>query len=237
MTTAEQGRTYYLPAGGVELADGEFEDIIDEKMKEENAEFEQFKSEMHDAQFDAKITVGKKMTDSGGRPIGRQVFECFECGIDDYTFSQLCTRIRDDYGTGLYKIQGRDSKGMYKFNKTVGILAPNKTDNAPANDVGQLIDKFSDAMQRQQMSTEQMFKSLSGPQSSGDAIDQITKLATAVGPLLTAMGIGSREAPKSLLEQMTEYKMMMELFGGNEGGGLGGDANLYSLLGLTSPVF
>lgn len=225
----------------VDFEDGEYVDIErDPKMEEENAEFEQFKSEMHDAQFDAKITVGKKLTDSSGRPMGRQIFECFECGVDDYTFSQLCTRIREDFGTGLYQIQGRDSKGKYKFKKTVGILAPNTPDNKPAGqDVGALIDKMSDAMQRQQMATEQMFLKLAGPQTGGDAIDQIVKISAAVAPILTALGISRPEPPtppKTLMEQLAEFKMIKELFGEGEGG-LGGEANLYSLLGDTIKAF
>ena len=232
MTQAKQ--VLYSP---VEIDDAEFVDFEpDAKLEEENAEFEQFKSEMHDAQFDAKITVGKKMTDSQGRPLGRQVFECFECGVDDYTFSQLCTRIREDFGTGLYQIHGRDSKGKYKFKKTVGILAPNVTDNKPAGtDVGMLIDKFSDAMQKQQMRTEAMFNKLVGPQTGGDAFDQMTKMMTAMGGMMGAMGV-SPQAPKSMLDQLTEFKMLQELFSGGENGG-GGDSNLYSLLTATVKSF
>jgi len=222
----------------VDIEDAQYAEYEpDVKMEEENAEFEQFKTEMHDAQFDAKITVGKKLTDSNGRPLGRQIFECFECGVDDYTFSQLCTRIRKDFGTGLYQIQGRDSKGKYKFKKTVGILAPNTTDNPPAgNDVGQLIDKFSDAMQRQQMATEQMFLKLAGPQTGGDAMDQMTKMATAMATIMNAMGVSRPEPappPKTLIETLTEYKMIGELFSGGDGGINSGEANLYSLLGET----
>lgn len=220
----------------VEIDDADFVDFErDPKMEEENLEFEQFKDEMHDAQFDAKITVGKKMTDSRGRPLGRQVFECFECGVDDYTFSQLCTRIREDFGTGLYQIHGRDSKGKYKFKKTVGILAPNTPDNAPGTDIGALIDKFSDAMERQAMRTEQLFKSLAGPQSGGDAFDQMTKMMGAMGGMMGAMGINP-QAPKSLMDQLTEFKMVQELFGGGDSGG-GGASNLYSLLEATVKSF
>jgi hypothetical protein len=226
----------------VDVSDADYSEFEpDAKMESENAEFEQFKSEMQDAQFDAKITVGKKLTDSSGRPMGRQIFECFECGVDDYTFSQLCTRIREDFGTGLYQIQGRDSKGKYKFKKTVGILAPNATDNAPApgNDVGGLIDKFSDAMQRQQMATEQMFLKLAGPQTGGDAIDQMTKMMGAMGAMMGAMGLNpqSQVVPKTLVEQLTEFKMIKELFGGDDTDGSGGEANLYSLLGKTVEAF
>jgi len=230
MTQAKQ--TFFTP---IEIDDADFIDLQrDPKLEEENAEFEQFKSEMHDAQFDAKITVGKKMTDSRGRPIGRQTFECFECGVEDYTFSQLCTRIREDFGTGLYQIHGRDSKGRYKFKKTVGILAPNSTDNVPAgNDVGVLIDKFSDAQERQAMRMEQMFSKLAGPQTGGDAIEQIAKLALAIGPILKVMNIGQpAAAPRTLMEQLTEMKMVQELFSG-DGGGAGGESNLYTLLTET----
>lgn len=230
MATAKQ--VVYTP---VDMSDAEYSEFEpDAKMEEENAEFEQFKTEMHDAQFDAKITVGKKLTDSNGRPLGRQIFECFECGVDDYTFSQLCTRIREDFGTGLYQIQGRDSKGKYKFKKTVGILAPNQTDNEPRNDAALLIDKFSDAMQRQQMATEQMFLKLSGPQTGGDAIDQIVKIAGAIAPVLAALGISRPEPapPKTLVDQLAEVKMIQELMGGNNDTQYG-EANGWSALTET----
>jgi hypothetical protein len=231
MATPKQ--VVYTP---VDVDDAEFSDFEhDPKMEAENAEFDAFKSEMHDSQDDAKITVGKKLTDSRGRPLGKQTFECFECGIDDYTFSQLCTRIREDFGTGLYMIQGRNSKGAYKFRKTVGILAPNQTDNPPAagTDIGALIDKFSDAMQRQQMQTEQMFAKLAGPQTGGDAFGQMTAMVKAMGSIFGAIGLTPQQ-PKTLLDQLTEYKMMKELFGDGDGGG---ESNLFSLLTETVKSF
>jgi hypothetical protein len=228
----------------VDIDDADFLNVedLDPQLEAENEEFEKFKSEMHDAQDDAKITVSKKMTDTRGRPMGRKTYECFECGIDDYTFSQLCTRIREDFGTGIYKIQGRDSNGKFKFGKSIGIVAPVSNDvTNPATDVGALFDKFSDAMQRQQMQTEAMFTKLVGPRTGGDAIDQIVKIAGAVAPILATLGLSRAEpvAPKTLVEQLTEFKMIKELFGGDESGGLGGggDANLYSLLSETVRAF
>ena len=152
----------------VDIDDADFVDFeVDEKMESENAEFQAFKDEMHDAQDNAKITVGKKHTDSRGRPLGKHVFECFECGIDDYTFSQLCTRIREDFGSGLYQVLGRDSKGKFKFRKTVGVQAPKvEGGENPSTDVGLLFDKFSDAMQRQQIQSEAMFTKIMGPKSN-----------------------------------------------------------------------
>lgn len=225
----------------VDVDDADFVDFErDEKMESENAEFEAFKNEMHDAQDNAKITVGKKHTDSRGRPLGKHVFECFECGIDDYSFSQLCTRIREDFGSGLYQVLGRDSKGKFKFRKTVGIQAPT-SDVAvtPGNDVGALIDKFSDAMERQAMRTEQMFSKLVGPTTGGDAFTQMTSMMTAMGGMMGAMGITPQaQIPaKTLVEQLTEFKMIKELFGGGDDNESGGEANLYSLLGKTVEAF
>ena len=57
----------------VDVDDADFVDFDrDEKMESENAAFEQFKTEMHDAKLDAKITVDKKLTVSNGRTLGRQ---------------------------------------------------------------------------------------------------------------------------------------------------------------------
>ena len=216
-----------------------FDDLeIDPKMESESQEFEKFKEEMHDSQDYAKITISRQPTDTRGQPIGRKLFQCFECGVDDYTFSQLCSRIRDEYGSGLYRIQGRDSKGKFKFNKSVGIQAPKLLDDEKSeNNVGSLIDKFSDAMERQQARTEAMFERIAGPQSGGDAFDQMTKMMTAMAGMMGAMGIQpiAPQAPKTLMEQLTEFKMLKELFGDNEASG--GESNLYSLLGETVKAF
>ena len=221
----------------VDVEDAQYIDLEPDPHEElENAEFEAFKAEMHDSQDDAKITVGKKLTDSRGRPMGRKTFECFECGIDDYTFSQLCTRIREDFGTGLYQIQGRDSKGKFKFRKTIGIQAPNSPEGQKGENVGMLIQQFSEAMERQQMRTEEMITKLVGPQTGGDAFDQMTKMMAAMGSMMAAMGVQQPQAPKTLVEQLTEFKMIKELFGA-EGGGDSGEANIYSLLGKTVEAF
>jgi len=215
----------------------EFDDLPepDPKLEQETSEFDKFKEEMHEANDYAKITVSKKQTDARGQPIGRQKFSCFECGIEDYTFSQLCSRIRDEYGTGLYEIQGRDSNGKFKFGKTVGIAAPKVDGEETKNNPGALIDSFSNAMERHQTRTEQMLKQFVGPQTGGDAFDQMTKMMTAMGAMMGAIGITPQTpvAPKTMLEQMQEFALMKELIGEMAGGGAGGDGNIYSLLTET----
>ena len=226
----------------VDIDDAEYVDFsqIDPKLEEENLEFEKFKAEMHESQDDAKITVSKKLTDSQGQPLGRKAFQCFACGIDDYDFTQICTRIREEFGTGLYKIQGRDSNGKFKFGKTVGILAPTIPGEEKSESTGALFDKMSDALARQQDRTEAMVKDLIGPTSGVDPIDQMTKMMAAMGAMMGAMGI-ERQPPvaaKTLVEQLTEFKMIKELFGGDSDGELsGGDDNIYSLLKSTVSAF
>jgi hypothetical protein len=219
----------------VDVDDADFIDLEkDPRLDEENAEFEKFKEEMHDADEYAKITVSRQPIDTRGRPMGKKLFQCFECGVEDYTFSQLCTRIREDFGTGLYKVQGRDSKGKYKFAKTIGVQAPkDESDDGKHESVGSLIDKFSDAMERQQMRTEAMFSDMNRT-APNNPMGMLTEMATAMATIMGQFGVNQQQ-PKTLLEQLTEYKMMQELFSGD--GGSGGESNLFSLLTETVKSF
>jgi len=225
----------------VDIEDGQFNELeIDERLREENAEFERFKEEMHDSQETASITVARQPIDSRGRPVGKKLFQCFECGIDDYTFPQLCSRIRDEFGTGLYRITGRDSGGKYKFGKTIGVQAPteeSKPGDPNSPDVGGLIDKFSDAMERQAARTEEMLTRLA-PQNGLGAFEQMTMMMTAMGNMMKGMGIQPQapQAPRTLLEQLTEMKAVQEMFGGGNNTEAG-EANIYSLLGKAVESF
>lgn len=208
----------------VDVDDADFVNVeADPRVEAENAEFEAFKAEMHDSQDDAKVTVGKKLTDSRGRPMGRNTMECFECGIEDYTFSQLCTRIREDFGTGLYLIQGRDSKGKFKFKKVVGIQAPNApVSDTPEGSPAALVESMGHAMADQQARFERMLQTA----APADPIDQMTKMMSAMGGMMAAMGLGAQnqQPQKTMLETLTELKLtkdiMGDLVGNPESGGV-----------------
>lgn len=207
---------------------------LSEKEQEEKDAFELFRDQIHDSNDTATISVSKKQTDSSGRPIGKAVFDCFECGLDDYTFPQLCQRIRDDFGTGLYQIVGRNSQGHYKFKKVVGVAAPLSKDVATGGgEHANLIDRFSDAMNRQQERTEHLFRELTQGNSIGGGMAQISEMMTAMGAMMGAMGIQPQQPtpPKTMLEQMQEFALMKELIGDMGGGN--GDGNLMGLLTAT----
>lgn len=220
----------------IDVEDVDDAEYVDNKTQEE-IEFEKFRDEMRDSTDYAKYTVSRQPTDAGGRPIGRKTMQMFECGIDDYTFSQLVARIRDDYGTGLYTIIARKANGHYAFQQTIGIEAPqgDKQTNPQAGAAGEILDTFSLAMERQQDRIEKLFDRVSGPRSGGDAFDQMTKMMGAMGAMMGAIGLNP-QPPKSLVDQLTEWRMLKELFEHDDGGG-GGEANMYSLLTETVKNF
>ena len=224
----------YSPVDLDDLDDAEYA----EQKTAEETEFDKFRDEMRDSTEYAKYTIARQPTDTRGRPIGRKLMQMFECGIDDYTFSQLVARIRDDYGTGIYKITARKSDGTYGFQQTIGIEAPlsDREDNPAAGAAGELIDTFSLAMERQQTRIEALIEKVGGPRTGGDAFEQMTQMLTAMGGIMGAMGVTPQQ-PKSMVDQLTEWKMLKDLLGDGGDGGGAGDANLYTLLTETVKNF
>ena len=202
----------------------------DPKAEAEASEFEKFKAEMLESDEQPVITVSKQPLDSNGNPRGKKLFQCFSANVDDYTFHQLCQRIREEHGTGLYRIQGRDSKGKFVFNKSIGIEAPKNQLPANAeNSMAGIMREMRESM-NQQMEMMQNLMIPSGPVQ--DPIDQMTKMMAAMGAMMGAMGINA-QPPKSLTEQLTEMTMvksLMQDLGGNNDEGSG---NLMGLLTAT----
>ena len=228
----EPKQVVYTP---VDIDDATYAEFSSEPSEDE-LEFQKFKDEFKQANEYAKVSCYRQPTTSDGRPGQKSLTFLFEAGVEEFSFSQLAGRLRDEYGTGTYRIQLRDKENKLKMNRAVHIEAP-KTD-VVANPTGDLIDRFSRAMAEQQNRTESMFRSMIGPQSGGDAFDQMTKMMTAMGGMMAGMGItpAAQVAPKTLVEQLTEFKMIKELFGGADDSD-SGDANIYSLLGKTVEAF
>ena len=222
----------------VDIDDADFDSINVEKTEEE-IDFEKFRDEMRESNQYAKITVSRQPTTSDGRPGQQKLIFLFECGMDEYSFSQLSSRCRDEYGTGVYRIQARNEKGQLKINKAIQVEAPKIEMSGDGNNAGDIISRMSEAMHNHQIRTEQMFLKVAGPQSGGDAFDQMTKMMAAMGTMMGAMGLNPQapEPRKTLIEQLTEFKMLKELMSEGGDGGIGGDDNLFSLLGKTVDAF
>jgi hypothetical protein len=231
MNKPEPKQVVYTP---VDIDDADFAEFSHERTEEE-IDFEKFRDEMREANQYAKITISRQPTTSDGRPGQQKLIFLFECGMDEFSFSQLCSRCRDEYGTGTYRIQARNEKGQLKINKAIQVEAPKLgNESHDANNPAEIITRFSEAMHQHQNRTEQMMTKFIAPQTGGDAFDQMTKMMTAMGGVMSGMGITPQQ-PKSMLDQLTEFKMLKELFGGDSDSG--GDANLYSLLTATMQSF
>ena len=173
--------------------------------------------------------MGKHGVRKGAKP-----FFLFETGPEEFTFSQLLGKLRDEYGGGFYKLQARNAHGHFKLNKTVAIEAPmiEKSEQG-GMDAGTLITQFSTALAEHQSETRDLMQSMmpniNPTGSMKDTIEMMTML----------MGAMNSNAPqvKTVIEQLTEFKMIKEMFGGDDSDGIGGEANLYSLLGETVKAF
>ena len=226
----EPKQVVYTP---IDVDDAQYAEFAEPS--EDEIEFEKFKEEFKQSNEYAKVSVYRQPTTRDGRPGQKALTFLFEAGVEEYTFSQLAGRLRDEYGSGVYRIHMRDKENKLKMNRAIHIEAPKSTD-VVANPTGDLIDRFSLAMSEQQERTERMLRSIIGPQSGGDAFDQMTKMMTAMGAMMQGMGIQQPQPPKTLVEQLTEFKMIKELFGGDDSGD-SGEANIYSLLGKTVEAF
>ena len=217
----------------VDVDDAEFADFAQEKTEEE-LDFEKFREEMRESNEYAKITVYRQpMTGDNQRGAKKLVF-LFECGVDEFSFSQICGKLRDEYGSGTYRIQARDEKSKMRMNRAIQIEAPIQEKDGSENrqtPAGELIDRMAVAMNDNTERTERMLSRMM-PQTN--PMGMLTEMATAMATIMGQFGAG-KEKPKTLMEQLTEYKMMQELF--NSDGGSGGESNLFSLLTETVKSF
>ena len=215
----------------VNVDDADFADFTEVK-SEEQIDWEKFRDEMRESNEYAKITIYRQPTDSLGQVKTKKLTYLFDVGMDEYQYSQLCARLRDEYGSGTYRIQGRDSGGVLRFNRGVTIEAPKlETEGGEKQTIPHIIAEMRQTMNEQQA---YMAEFMRGPAHNLDPMDQLTKMAAAFGTIFGAMGI-QQSQPKTLLEQLTEYKMMRELFGGDSQET--GDGNLLGLLTATVNSF
>lgn len=219
--------TVLIPADEFHERYGHGEESDDEK------EWRKFQEELSDGIEYAKMTVYRVPTNERGQPERKQMSFCFECGLQDYSFSQLCGRIQSEYGGGVYRLQVRDENGRLVKNKGISVEAP-KGDEKRGNNVGEIVDSIT----RVQRETQMMLRQAMQPANNAppvDPIKQMTEMMAAVGAMMGAIGLRPEPPPppKTLLEQMQEFAMIKELMGGDNGN----DNGLYSMLTETIRAF
>ncbi len=222
----------FLPAG---------EDFNQYKTDDE-IEWDKFRDEMQDGIDYAKLTIWKVPVNERGQATQKQMGFCFECGMQDFSFSQLCSKIQSEFGGGIFRLQARDAQGKMIKNKGINIVPPKDAPNGSAGNTADIIDRVQNAINQGQEQTRRMLVTAHNPQANVDPLDQMTKMMTAMGTMMGAMGIKPSEpvapvAPQSLTSQIKEFLMLKELMGNLSGDSSGGDANLYSLLTETMKSF
>lgn len=225
-----ENAVYVLPEG---YSESEFE------LSEEQIAFDHFKTEATDNEHYSKMIVSRVPMNRHGQRGSQKLLFLFECAVDEFTFSQLLSKLRDEYGSGFYKIQGRNEKGQLKLNKTVAVEAP-KNDTATASaDSGQgaVIEQISTALREHAEQQRDLIQSM---MPAANPMSSMKDMFETMGAMMGAMGIERQPAipPKTLMETLTEAKIIKEFFGSDAEDALaGGEANLYSLLSETVKAF
>lgn len=212
---------------------------------DESAAFREFKSSFDDEKMGSlrvhRVPESKTQTNKGAT---RTIY-LFSCTIDQFDFDSLLEYLRDHYGGGTYRLIGsRSGTAGVAFNRLVEIEAPMKSKFMGGLDKGDplnshdasanIIDRMGAVLLESQTRQEELFRSMSGPQSGGDAFKQMTEMMTAMGTMMGSMGM--KPAPqKSLLDQAQDLLALKEIFSGGDSGG--GDANLYTMLTETIRQF
>src|SRR3990172_8200056 len=158
---------------------------------DEELAFEKFRTEFTESEDYAKLTVYRQPTGPGGKPGQKKLAFLFEAGIDEYSFSQLLSKLRDEYGTGTYRIQSRDAAGTLQFNRAVEIEATKRsTASREPESTTELLRTMQEMMAAQQERTEAMLARLS-PRNSVPAVDPMAAMQASMAiftQMMAAMG-------------------------------------------------
>lgn len=151
----------------------------------------------------------------------------FTTEADRYTFDELLTRLRDEYGTGSYRITGvRSGQRGLAFNRIVdvervaSVVTPATV--AASSEMAAIVSQMAALMERQ---TQQMAEILrpvvTAPVAAPvDPMEQFKQMLQLAAMMKSAFS-GPVIAPPDLLTEIERFKKLSEIFKG--GGSLDGD--------------
>lgn len=202
----------------IEYMDG---DTTEAEPTDEELAFSAFQTEFAESDTYAKITVYRQPTGPGNRPGQKKLAFLFECGVDEFTYSQLLSKLRDEYGSGTYRLQARDSNGTMKFNRAVEIEATKKapTNGAPES-VGDLMRGFQEMMTAQQERTEQLIARLrtEPAKPAGDPMETAMRMFALVMGAITPVLGAAKPAEGGVLAEIEKLTKIQDFMGGLGGG-------------------
>lgn len=212
---------------------------------DEELAYAKFRAEMQDGDQYAKINVYRQPTQSSGRPGQRKLSFLFDCGLDEYEYSQLLAKLRDEYGSGTYRIQGRDAKGGMLFNRAISIEAPQKTDDRRERDPSHTFASFQRIMAEQQERTEALIERLTtrgaaGQTQAQNPLEMMAAMMGMVTNLMTVMNTGTAAKPTDALAEMkrfAEFQTIGKQLFGIDGDGGGNEKNIHDTISKTIETF
>lgn len=230
-----------------EIEEGEFTAAVDLEDSEEAQAFRKFAEEMRHADKYAKITVWREPQTSDGQRGQRKLTYLFECGLDQYEFSQIMNKVRDEYGSGIYRLQGRDPAGQMLFNRAFAVEAPVPREKP---DAGQqpfnptdLLQSFNNALLEQQQRMEATLARVLATNKPQSGMDQMQQMATMIALFKEMTGAFSgvpSAKPVSImdeLEKLTKLREALKGLSGEGGDGEGGEKNIHDTIGTVVETF
>lgn len=219
-------------ASGVNIIPADLEEFY---KSEEQIDMESFIAEMGESINQASISVYRvPLNPRTGLAMKRQMPFLFSCGVEEYTFPQLCELIRDKHGTGMYKLMIRDGQNILRRNRNISVEAA--IDETPKPEIGGAMNggfltEFTNALAMQQ---DRLDTFVNQNQRPGilDNPQVMIALITAAGTLFAGLLGKSNEPQKSTLENLTELMMTKRAFGElmTDEDGMGGNANFWSAM-------
>lgn len=140
-------------------------------------------------------------------PMKRQMPFLFSISPGELTFAQLSEKVRDEYGTGVYKIMIRDEQNVLRKNRNFSVEAPEKPDdqNRAGTQTG-LIAELTNALQANSEQMQAMYEGRNRPGIFENPV-VVTALIGAVGKIFESMFDRGNREEKSTLEKITEQVM------------------------------
>lgn len=215
---------------------------------DESAAFREFKTSFDDEKMGTlrvhRVPESKTVTNKASL----KTRYLFSCTIDQFDFDGLLEYLRDHYGGGTYRLIGsRAGHAGVSFNRLVEIEAPidrgfmgamdkndplRRTENS-----GDIIGQVGAVLLESQTRMEELFRDMQGPRTGGDAFDQMTKMATAMGTMM--QNFAPQNQQPSIGSQIKEMVLLQEFMQNLRGdsGGDSGEANIYSMFTETIRQF
>lgn len=208
------------------------------KPTEEEIAFNSFVNEMQDSDEYAKIVVFRQPTAADGRSAKKRLVFLFEAGIDEFTHSQMASYLRDNYGTGTYRLQGRDSGGKIVFNRPIEVEAQKDTDRLAAargthESSSDILNSVGTMLMRMQERQEQLLEKFGQKQTGNTDTFQMMALCMDMATNMAKAMSGNVQQNNSgdLIKRIEEVRQIGELVG------LGdkdrGSENFYSMMTET----